>query len=391
MTRIVGLGERCCGCAACAAICPVSCISMKADDLGFPYPSVDLDRCVSCLRCEDVCPALSSNVAAGAGHALWAKAADRELLLESSSGGVFGLLAKQVFNDGGIVYGAAFTQSFDAVRHVRVGDPSCLNELLRSKYVQSNLTIDLYRSMREDLAAGNRVLVSGTPCQIKGVKRYLELMKAPVGNLLLAEIICHGVPSPMLWRQWIRLRSEVAQKRIISVNFRSKRIDWENYSVEYSFEDGTTESSLHEDDWFMKAFLCNASIRSSCFACPAKCSSGSDVTLGDYWGVDRTLPSLDRSDGVSAVLTNTDKGQQALNDLQFVIESGPASFADIAAGNSALVRSVEPYAKRTAFLDDARRASDMSVLVKRWDFRRGALERIVAKIKKTVAKNQKTL
>lgn len=364
---------------------------MKADDLGFPYPSVDLDRCISCLRCEAVCPALSSNEAAGMRSALWAKAVDRELLLKSSSGGVFGLLAKWVIDDGGAVYGAAFTESFDAVRHVRVDDPSCLDALMRSKYVQSSLTIDLYVSMHKDLVAGKRVLVSGTPCQIKGIKRYLESMKAPVDNLLLVEVICHGVPSPALWRRWMQLRSEMALKKITSVNFRSKRVGWENYSVEYSFEDGTVESSLHKDDWFMKAFLCDASIRSSCFVCPAKCSSGSDITLGDYWGVDRTLPDLDRSDGVSAVLANTDEGRQALDGLQPVIESGSTSFADVVAGNSALARSVRPYAKRDAFLNDVRRVSDMSDLVKKWDFQRGLFERIVAKMKKMALKYRKAL
>ena len=387
LTRIIELQDRCCGCAACAAVCPVPCISIKVDDLGFPYPIVDPGRCIGCLKCESVCPALSSDKPEEPKTVCWAKSTDKALLLRSSSGGIFGLLARWVLDEGGIVYGAAFNGSFDAVNHIRIDDSSRLDELLRSKYVQSRLTTDLYESMCQDLKAGGRVLISGTPCQIKGIRKYLDARNVSIDRLLLIEVICHGVPSPALWRRWIQFRSELVQKKVTSVNFRSKRIGWENFSVEYFFEDGTSESIPHGDDWFMRAFLNDASIRSSCFVCPAKCSSGSDMVLGDYWGIERTQPNLDRSDGVSAVLVNTERGERALEDLCFSIESGSTSFVSVAAENSALVRSVKPYAKREAFLDDVRDALDISVLMKKWSFRKGIFGRIVTKARRMILKD----
>lgn len=371
---IVDLGERCCGCGACAAACPVSCIDMQADRLGFRYPTVDAERCVGCGSCDAVCPAQRETAEDGLVRVLWACSTDEDERARSSSGGVFGLLARDVLARGGTVYGAAFADGARSVRHVRVDDPAQLDAVMRSKYVQSSVGADVYRAVSDDLRAGRLVLFCGTACQTAGIAGYLDRRRIPRDGLLLADVICHGVPSPRLWSEWVAYREVLAGAPASRVNFRSKTAGWLSYSVAYSYateKDSAvhrSESGDFRDDWYMRAFLVNASLRGSCLSCPAKRRSCSDLTLGDFWGVQEAHPEAFDDKGTSAVIVNTEKGEEAIASLGDRMRMGESDLGRVLAGNPALVRPVSPHPRRERFLTEVGDGTPVDDLVRRWPF-----------------------
>lgn len=226
--------HNCVGCRACEQICPKQCISISGDNEGFIYPAVDQDRCIECHLCEKVCPVLNSSSPTTPIMALGCKAESDEVRLKSSSGGIFSLLAEDTIKKDGIVFGAVFNENFH-VRQSCIDNKAGLDRLRRSKYVQSD-TVDTYRSVKDALEAGRYVLYCGTPCQIKGLKLYL---RKDYENLLTVDFICHGVPSPKVWQDYIDgLREEVGDGNTLkSVNFRSKAAGgWHKFALEFNFE-----------------------------------------------------------------------------------------------------------------------------------------------------------
>lgn len=199
---ITELGERCCGCGACAARCVQGCIAMERDACGFAHPSVDGECCVGCGVCDAVCPVLDVPEPDGCASVLWAKAEDAGLLDRSSSGGVFGLLARDVLSRGGVVSGAAWFDGCRELRHVLVEVEAELDSVMRSKYVQSSVGPEIYGGIRDALRAGRPVLFCGTACQVAGMRSYLGGL-ADSELFLGVDVICHGVPSPKLWGRWL--------------------------------------------------------------------------------------------------------------------------------------------------------------------------------------------
>ena len=381
---ISALGSACCGCGACSAVCPKGCISMVPDGLGFPRPAIDFEACVGCGACERACPATGERPADRLESVSWAKAKSDTLLDRSSSGGIFGLLAREVLSEGGVVCGAAFDAGCSGVRHVLVGDAAGLDRVMRSKYVQSSVGRDVYTGVRSALRSGRRVLFAGTACQVAGMRAYLGKL-ADSDGFLSVDVICHGVPSPLLWSEWVSYRGEEFGSDVCDVNMRSKTTGWLSYSAMYRHiaekdNTGDTESRVFGEDWYMKAFLSNASLRSSCLECPVKRSSGSDITLGDFWGFQDIHPEVDYSKGVSAVLCNTPKGETAFSAIADKVDLGEATLEQVFAGNPSLVKSVEPFAKRTEFLADVEAGVPVSDLESRWDFRPTLWQRIRGKL-----------
>ena len=230
-TNVLTVGSRCCGCGACVAVCPVSCLSMEPDELGFLHPSCAGGGCASCGKCTKVCPVVSPSAEDAVESVRWAKASDKGLRRRSSSGAIFGLLAGVVLNGGGIVYGAAFSDDCKTVNHVRIDSVDDLDSVMRSKYVQSSISGDVYESLKDDLTEGRSVLFSGTACQCAAVRNYLTVAKVSLDHLLLIDVICHGVPSPRLWKEWVEHVSREAGAEVDEVNFRSKSTGWLTYSV----------------------------------------------------------------------------------------------------------------------------------------------------------------
>jgi coenzyme F420-reducing hydrogenase beta subunit len=352
---------------------------MEPDSCGFVHPTYE-SGCIGCGKCAKVCPALTAGEEERAVGVSWAKAKDDGMRDRSSSGAVFGLLAKRVLSEAGTVYGAAFSEDCRAVRHVRVDSEDKLDAVMRSKYVQSSVGLDVYEGVERDLKGGMRVLFAGTACQNAGLRNYLVLKKVPMENILLVDVICHGVPSPKLWSEWLDYVSHEAGSEVDKVNFRSKSTSWLTFSVAYSVATEKVRSEENSRDWYMRAFLQNASLRESCLDCPTKRCCGSDITLGDFWGVQGIHPEVVDSLGVSAVICNTEKGVSALDAMRSSLEAGPSSMEEVVPGNPALVHSVKPYAKRDEFLADV--ANDVAVedLMRKWIFEPSLKQRVKGKL-----------
>ena len=292
------------------------------------------------------------------------------------------MLAKSVLRTDGVVYGAAFVEDSRAVEHVRVDEGDNLDQIMRSKYVQSTVSADIYEGVERDLRGGRKVLFSGTTCQVAAMRNYLSLKNAPTGNLLLLDVICHGVPSPKLWAEWVDYVSRSVGSKVDGANFRSKSTGWLTFSVTYYVATEKVRSTINARDWYMKAFLHNASLRQSCLDCPAKRCCGSDITLGDFWGIQTIHPEAIDDLGVSAVVCNTEKGAAALVDIGGSLDLGASSMDEVISSNSALVRSVVPYPRRAIFLEDLANGLSIDELMQKWKFNPSVTQRVRAKLSK---------
>ena len=323
---------KCCGCSACVQICPKKCISLENDREGFSYPQIDINRCVDCGLCEKVCPALRDDSGTRSPEAYAFMHGNEEIRNASSSGGIFTLLAETVINLGGVVFGARFDDQWQ----VEIAYAETLQDLSLfrgSKYVQARVG-DAYITAETFLKQGRFVLFSGSPCQIMGLKLFL---KKEYDNLLTVDFVCHGVPSPLVWSRY--LEEEIARKGdagkntvlasskvspvITGVNFRDKSTGWKKYSFVLNFSEATAAgeqnsvlSSIFNDNVYMRAFLSNLSLRPSCYSCPAKGGrSGADITIGDFWGIEKLYPELDDDKGTSLVLVNSIRGKKYVTDV----------------------------------------------------------------------------
>ena len=389
--RIVNLGDACCGCGACAARCPKGCIKMVSDDFGFLRPEVDFEVCVRCGGCDSVCPALGKRAEDTALSVSWAKSGDREERLASSSGGIFALLAHEVLRNGGVVVGAAWGPGCKSVRHVLVEEECALDSVMRSKYVQSSIGREVYEGVRNALRAGRRVLFAGTACQVAGMRAYLGRL-ADSEDFLAVDVICHGSPSPLFWERWAEHKERAAHAALCAVNMRSKTTGWLSYSASYAYaydaeKDGASaspapepDSCVFDEDWYMKAFLANACLRPSCYDCPVKRSCGSDITLGDFWGIQAAHPEVEYDGGVSAVICNTPRGVVALDAVKSRIEWGESSFDRVLLGNPSLAGSVAPYLRRKNFIRDFKSGMAIEEMMCKYDFRSPFAQRVRAKL-----------
>ena len=334
--------ESCCGCGACSSVCPKACIRLQKDEEGFTYPIVDETLCIECGLCEKVCPFLNKREAHNILAVFAAKNISDEEREKSSSGGVFLHLAEMVLQEGGAVFGASFNQNFE-VEHCCVEEMSVLDKISGSKYSQSRIG-DSYLRAKKLLESGRKVLFSGTPCQIAGLKGFLG---HDYDNLLAIDIVCHGVPSPLVWRKYIE---SLDAKEISYVTFRNKKKGWTKYRVQIfdSSEQKMIVDECYLDNVFMKGFLKNIFLRPSCYKCQVKgCRSGSDITLGDYWGIENQHPEFFDEKGISVVFANTEKGLSMIRSSSLLlIES---SYLQAIQRNACIEKSVARYPERDYF------------------------------------------
>lgn len=338
----------CCGCSACVQICPKHCIRMNDDKEGFLYPEVEESSCVNCGLCEKVCPFVNQTDEARPLEVYAVKHPDDAVRMNSSSGGVFTLLAEQVIDEGGVVFGARFNDEWDVI-HDYAETKDGLMSFRGSKYVQSNVA-DSYKQVEAFLKADRKVMFVGTPCQVAGLKKYLRL---EYEKLLTVDFICHGVPSPKVWKRY--LQEKVAFKGIddpivTAISFRNKSTGWKKYSLSLNVSDGKNHhvySSVFTDNEYMRAFLSDLSIRPSCYNCPAKSGkSGSDVTIGDFWGIEKILPELDDDKGLSIVLLNNNYREYVTEQLSGVRK---VDFQESIQGNKSYGFSVKRPINRDYF------------------------------------------
>jgi NAD-dependent dihydropyrimidine dehydrogenase PreA subunit len=364
----------CCGCEACVQACPKHCISFDEDAEGFRYPLVDKAVCIDCGLCEKVCPVLNQAEERKPLEVYAAKNHDEQELLKSSSGGIFILLAKTVIHHGGVVFGAKFDKEWNVI-HAYAETEGDVEAFMGSKYVQSRIG-NTYKEAKTFLEAGRQVLFSGTSCQIAGLKRFL---RKEYDNLLTVDVICHGVPSPKVWRMYLEEIKRNARKgensvssplthliserdahgesiQIKSISFRDKRLGWKKYSFALTLAKASADgkqntvslSCIHREDPYMKVFLKNIILRPSCYYCPAKGGkSRSDITIADFWGVEKVLPDFDDNRGVGLIMVNTDKGKDIAECLDIVCQK--VSYQEAVMSNPFYFRSVNLHANRAKF------------------------------------------
>ena len=356
--------EQCCGCSACLHICPKNSITFKEDKEGFLYPCVNMDTCIDCGLCQKVCPVLNQNDERIPEKVYAAKHKDDEIRMKSSSGGIFTLLAEHVIDDGGVVFGARFNEKWEVI-HDYTESKEGLAPFRGSKYVQSYIG-NSYKNAESFLKSGRKVMFTGTPCQIAGLKKFL---RKEYDNLLAVDFVCHGVPSPMVWRKYLEeeivrqgnsgknkvLVSSKVSSVVTGVNFRDKSTGWKKYSFVLYFSKASTEgdqnvvsSSVFARNVYMKAFLSNLSLRPSCYTCPAKAGkSGADVTVGDFWGIEDSLSSFDDDKGISAVVINNNNKLMAL-----ITDAVEVKIQDVYRNNPCLMNSVSRPINRDFFFDN---------------------------------------
>ncbi len=341
-------------CTACAAVCPRGCITMAADAYGFPYPVVDGDSCIGCGLCETVCPVLSPQKCVHSPAAYAAQSRDECLRWESSSGGVFSELARAVLAQGGAVFGAAYDETFQVV-HRCVEREADLAALRGAKYAQSHLGTT-FAQVQQRLKTGQTVLFSGTPCQVTGLRAFL---RQDYPNLITVDFVCHGVPAPLAWREYVTYRTgrDRGGKAPQAINLRSKVSGWSRYRYcnVFSYPDGTCHAQQSSQSLFMKLFVEDFINRESCACCPCKgYSRVSDFTLGDFWGIWDILPELDDDKGTSLVLVQSEKGQRLWGQISPGLTLCPVTLEQASAQNPSLLSSSAAHPNRAQALERIR-------------------------------------
>lgn len=349
MIEIQNRGD-CSGCAACAAACPRQAIEMNADQEGFLYPVINSAKCIDCGICDNMCQAknMIKRKREPLAYACWNK--NDSVRMCSSSGGVFYVLAEFIIAHGGVVFGAAFDEEL-MVRHVAVDSMDQVYRLQGSKYVQSIIG-RTYIEAKKLLDEGRYVLFTGTPCQIDGLLHYLchdyEL-------LYTQDIICHGVPSPIVWKRYLNYQEQQYKKPLVREplpSFRRKEEGWKRYSISLSFDKDIEYRKYHKEDCYMQAFKKNLSLRPSCYECHSKTKiRNSDITLADFWGIEHMLPEMFDNKGTSLVLTNSEKGKHLFELLKSRLHWREVDFEEAVSHNTPAFQSVARPKKREAFYD----------------------------------------
>lgn len=302
--------SNCCGCQACYNKCPKNAIKMIEDEKGFKYPQIDKDKCINCGLCEKVCPILNNKKIETKPKAYACINKDENIRMQSTSGGVFTLLGTAIINKGGVVFGVCFDEKF-GVSHTYCENVKDLDKYRGSKYLQSDIGLS-YRKAKEFLDMGRYVLFTGTPCQVEGFKAFLG---KNYEKLYLQDIICHGVPSPLVWKKYKEYKEKSANSDLKEMSFRSKREEgWRKYHIHMNFKNNSEYNINHSDDAYMKAFLKHLSLRESCTACKFKKNNRlSDITLADFWGIQNVIPEMNDDKGTSLVIVNSEKGRKLMN------------------------------------------------------------------------------
>lgn len=334
----------CTGCFACYNVCTNNAITMTENEEGFKFPKIDQYKCSNCGLCERVCIIKKDNISNSfTQKAFGAKNKDLIERKQSQSGGVFYVLAKHVLSQGGVVYGAIIDDDF-VVKHFRANSLESAQKIRGSKYVQSDLGKN-FISVKEDLKCGKKVLFSGTPCQIAGLKNYLNKQ---YDNLILVDLICHGVPTPKLVKDYINWQEKRLKTSIDKIQFRDTELSWGQNSESLYFKGKKKTFGIYS-----KLFLSNNALRESCYTCKfASTKKLSDITIGDFWGIEAVNKNFKDKKGVSSVIINSTCGEKLWQEVSESLEIFSCEVGDITKSNKNLVRPTLKPKSRTEFWED---------------------------------------
>ena len=368
--------SRCTGCTTCMNICPKGAITMIEDSDGFKYPVIDQDKCVNCGLCVKTCPVLNTKENESLNKCYVGYNKSEEVRLNSSSGGIFSLIANYVLDQNGIVIGAAFDDN-NELKHVAIEKKKDLNKLMGSKYLQSDLS-NIFKYVKENIK-DRKILFVGTPCQVGGLKSFI---KNDFGNLICIDLVCHGVPSPKLFKKYVD-ELEKENGKLLNYNFRDNSTGWDTYSNTAKFKDKTITEDRKQNK-YMKLFLSDVSLRESCFDCNFKLGNKySDITLGDFWGIKNHYPEMYNKSGVSAIIINTEKGNELFNSINKDIEYKQCKLEEIVSGNPSLKISGKKPKTRNKFFEEMDNLS-ISDLTKKYQKKVSLLSKIKRKLKSLI-------
>jgi len=312
---VINNKEKCCGCEACVNICPKQAISMVEDDKGFLYPEIENSQCIDCGLCNRTCPLQNEYIKKNSTYRVYAIInKNKDELMASASGGAFSALAHWVLDKKGIVIGCAWDENM-IPRHIKIDSIENLRKIQGSKYVQSRIG-KIYKEIRIYLNEGKLVLFSGTPCQCDGLRCYLQ---KDYSNLVCVELICHGVPSLSFFRDYLDVLEKKIKGKIIDLRFRDKKRGWGALlHIIYVDKKGKKRHKYlsTEESYYYTYFWEGNLYRESCYHCKyASLPRRSDLTIGDYWGVQKAHPGIDAKRGVSVLIASTVKGQAIVEKL----------------------------------------------------------------------------
>ena len=375
----------CCGCTACASICNHDAITMEPDALGFLYPKVDESKCTDCGLCEKVC-AFNDNYDKSLNlpkpDAYAARHKDIDEIMKSRSGAAFVAISDYILETGGVVYGAGYKEHF-RVAHKRATTKEERDEFRGSKYVQSDLT-GIFRMVKQDLKDGLTVLFSGTPCQTSGLNSYIG--KRLRENLVLIDIVCHGVPGPYIWRDYLAYLEKKQGDTIAMVNFRDKELfGWKAHRETFKFKNGGGKMN------FTYVFYQHIMFRHSCGKCHfCNTTRPSDITIADFWGWEKTDPNFNLDDkGCSLVLVNTPKGREIFEAVKDKLNIKPAELDNCLQPNLRHPSSIHP--KRMQFEHDYAKRGFIYAMNKYgyagWRYRERLIKQRVKRFIKRMIKN----
>lgn len=329
--------EDCCGCNACFVICPLQCVTMENDNEGFFYPLVDKNICNDCGFCEKVCPIINKRKGDVDRYkkplVYAAYATNHEVRFDSTSGGIFSVLADKIFDDRGFVGGAIYNDDH-TVSHILTNDRKKLPELRSSKYLQSYAD-NLYSDIKKQLENKEKVFVCATPCQITALYAYLN---HDYENLITCDFICHGVNSPKVFLRYMDMLERHYRSKAKKIKFKNKSYGWHRFSMKVDFENGKSYCKDRYHDSFFVGYLQSGNFaRPSCYSCQFKgFPQKSDITLGDFWGIENIDPAMDQDCGTSLVMINSDKGKAFFESLGNSVVAKMFTLEQAAVGNPAM-------------------------------------------------------
>lgn len=371
--------KNCSGCSACKTVCPKQCIDMKRDENGFLYPEADSNNCIDCGKCERVCYYRHRPDKKEITSVYAAINKNEDIRMTSSSGGVFHALAEEVISDGGIVFGAGFDADFN-VRHISVEAVSELYRLHGSKYVESDIG-DCFADVKKQLDTGRKVLFTGTPCQINGLMSYLG------GNheaLLTMDFICHGVPSPLVWRKYLDEMEQKYSSKVCGVSFRNKTHGWKVFSMIIEFENGQKYIGKVTEDPYLRSFISDIHLRKSCTSCMAKGTDRpADITVADFWGVGKVIDGINDDKGTSVIITRGNKADSIIETVSDSLRLYRTDIDTVVKLNPSINKSVTENPLSEGFFRTLRKSSFSQTYDKYCSMKTGAkIRRKLGKLKR---------